>query len=267
MNRSFRGIKRSAERSSANEARREAAIAWSRGRPKIERPGGKNQTNTSATKWHHAAKPYDPEDLEYSKASSLPTKQPIDRGGAQHVVEGERGASDEAGRFLRRNAACRPSRPETPSAGNRLRHLRLRKGLSIGALAPRIGVSPWTLRNWELDRRKPSWHGVRSLALHLNVPVATIAQIVGLTPPPELRPSTWTPDSLRTVLRILRNWSGITQAELAAMCGCSWQTVRRWEAGKFAPSDRYRRELERIYRQDQDSILGAYPLTSRATSA
>ena len=172
------------------------------------------------------------------------------------------GPAELAG-FLRRNASCRLRRPETPSAGNRLRQLRLRKSLSIEALAPRIGVSPWTLRNWELDRRKPTWHGVRKLSLHLDVPISTVVQIVGLTPPPELRPSLWTAGSLGTVLRLLRNWSGLTQQELAGICGCSGQTVRGWEAGRFAPSAQYRLALEEIYRLEARSLLRAYPPASR----
>lgn len=168
--------------------------------------------------------------------------------------------------FLRRNSSCTLRSPEAASTGNRLRSLRSRKGLSIGALAPRLGVSAWALRNWELDRRKPTWHGIRQLALHLDVPIATIAQIVGLTPPPELRPAEWTPGSLGTVLRLLRNWSGLTQQELAVSCGCSGETVRGWEAARFAPSDGHRRTLEDLYRLDARSLIRAYPSTSRSVS-
>lgn len=174
--------------------------------------------------------------------------------------------SEELTRFLRRNASILLRRPEAATTGNRLRSLRSRTGLSIEALAPRIGVSPWTLRNWELGRRKPSWHGVRKLARHLDVPIGTIVQIVDLTPPPELRQSLWTPGSLTTVLKLLRDWSGLTQLELAALCGCSSQTVRGWEAGRFAPSTRHRLALEELYRLDASSLLRAYPARSRTRS-
>ncbi|MEW8287218.1 MAG: helix-turn-helix transcriptional regulator [Candidatus Thiodiazotropha endolucinida] len=43
--------------------------------------------------------------------------------------------------------------------------MRLKRGLKQSDVAPRLGVNPWTLRNWELNRTEPC---VRSYPAIMN---------------------------------------------------------------------------------------------------
>ncbi|WP_371415509.1 multiprotein-bridging factor 1 family protein [Aeromicrobium sp. 9AM] len=49
------------------------------------------------------------------------------------------------------------------------------------------------------------------------------------------------------VLRLLREWAGMSQTDVARSCGCSVASVRAWEAGRTVPALRNRTALERLH--------------------
>ncbi len=139
-----------------------------------------------------------------------------------------------------------------------LRRLRLRAGLSQAELARLAGIGVTSLKSYE-QGAPLSLRGLRGLARALDVPAATVARAAGFDLPTELRPSQWQHDDLPRVLRALRQWSQLTQAELADRCGCSTSAVRAWEQGRLRPGSESRRRLEALYRLDTDQLLTAYP--------
>ena len=57
-----------------------------------------------------------------------------------------------------------------PSKSNRLRTLRLSRGLSQSALAAAVGVSTRTVKYWEHGQRTPNATSLLALANHFDVP-------------------------------------------------------------------------------------------------
>jgi transcriptional regulator with XRE-family HTH domain len=139
-----------------------------------------------------------------------------------------------------------------------LGRLRRRAGLSQATLAARAGVGLTTLKSWERGV-PPSLGGLRGLASALGVPAAELADRLGLPLPGALRPATWRPGDLSQVLRTLREWSRLTQEELAERSGCSASSVRSWECGRLCPGPQLRRRLETLFRLPPYALLAAYP--------
>ncbi len=157
-------------------------------------------------------------------------------------------------RLLRRWSEWRaPSDPpSTP-----LRRLRRQAGLTQSELAQRAGVGLTSLKSWE--RGAPvSLQGVRGIARALELPAVTVTRAAGLSLPRELQPSLWRRGDLPRVLATLRQWSQLTQQELAEMCGCSVSSVRAWESGRLRPAPARRCHLESLYRLDPGSLLVTY---------
>ncbi len=147
-----------------------------------------------------------------------------------------------------------------PGPGDRspLRRLRLAAGQSQDQLSRSAGVGLSSLKAWEYGAA-PALPAIRGLARALELPAPKLAHALGLVLPRELVPTAWRPGDLPEVLRVLRLWSRLTQAELAARCGCSLASVRSWERNRARPSARSREQLEHLYRLDSGALLRAYP--------
>jgi len=154
--------------------------------------------------------------------------------------------------LLRRAPAGRPVPPLPTSP---LRRLRCRRGLTQDAAARHVGVSRHTLGGWERGTRLPL-HALRRLAATYGVPVGAVAEAAGVPAPRELDPRAWRSGDLPHVLRALRAWSGLTQREVAATCGCSVEAVRSWERGRGGPRTASRRRLEELYRLSPGALSG-----------
>ncbi|MBM7518542.1 helix-turn-helix domain-containing protein [Nocardioides nitrophenolicus] len=138
--------------------------------------------------------------------------------------------------------ASRPAAPAGP-----LRRLRHGSRLSQSRAARLAGVDRRSLGSWERGEARPSLAAVRRLARAYGVPVATVARAAGIEPPPLLDHRRWRPGDLPRVLRTLRAWAGLTQAEVARRCGCSSAAVRTWESGRTTPSARLTQRLEQTF--------------------
>jgi transcriptional regulator with XRE-family HTH domain len=129
-----------------------------------------------------------------------------------------------------------------------LQELRARAGLSQSEVAARIGVSRRIVGAWEAvtGARPPLW-ALRQLATVYQVSVRDVAQAAGVVAPVALDPCRWPDLPLAVVLRTLREWSGLTQADVARQCGRSVAAVRAWEAGRHHPDASSRDALARLY--------------------
>lgn len=159
---------------------------------------------------------------------------------------------------LRESLRAAPPEPVGPEPARGLRRLRLRSGLSQARVAELIGISRRTLGAWERGARPPL-HAIRRLAETYGVCVSDVAAAAGVTGPRWLDRRTWQPGDLPHVLRVLREWSGLTQRELAERIGCSRDATRAWESGRGTPRRPLRQRLEQVYGLPPDTLLVAYP--------
>ena len=142
-----------------------------------------------------------------------------------------------------------------------LRDLRRARGLSQVALAHRAQVALCVVKAWESGRHG-SLRSLRRLALALDVPAPRLARHLGYPLPPELDPRNWRPGTFRHVLRLLREWSCLTQADLAGMCSVSPSTIRSWEAGRHRPSHEKTSRLEGLLRTPSSALWATVPQAS-----
>ena len=164
-------------------------------------------------------------------------------------------AVDNVETCLRRGPA--PAVPD-PEGQSPLRRLRVAAGQSQEQLSRSAGVARSSLRAWE-HGAAPGLSAIRGLARALDLPAVELARRLGVDLPRELVPTAWRPGDLPAVLRVLRLWSRLTQAELARHCGCSSAAVRSWERGRSRPSERLRERLEVLYRLPPGALLRVYP--------
>jgi transcriptional regulator with XRE-family HTH domain len=161
--------------------------------------------------------------------------------------------SDTLGQQLWRTATyVRPPTPVGP-----LVRLRKGSGLSQREAAARLGVAQTHLRAWERGQRPPLGK-VRRIALLYGVGVAQVTAAAGVKAPLELSPGNWRAGTLPKVLRCLRQWSDLTQTQLAELLSVSQSSIRAWEAGRQQPTSTHRRRIEQLFRLPQHSLLAAY---------
>lgn len=161
-------------------------------------------------------------------------------------------------RSLLTRPAAPPRAPVPKPVGHGLRSLRRRAGLSQTRVSHLIGVSRHCIGRWERGAAMPRLHAVRRLARLYGVSVSTVAAAAGVTAPPLLDRGTWTTGDLPEVLRVLREWTGMTQRQVALHCACSSAAVRAWENGRSEPCRALRRRLEALYGLPGDALLAAY---------
>jgi len=129
-----------------------------------------------------------------------------------------------------------------------LQGLRERACLSQSEVAARIGVSRRIVGAWEAaTRARPPLWALRRLARVYQVPVRDVARAAGVVAPVALDPGRWPELPLVVVLRTLREWRRLTQADVARHCGRSVAAVRAWEAGRHHPDASSRDALARLY--------------------
>jgi transcriptional regulator with XRE-family HTH domain len=160
---------------------------------------------------------------------------------------------------------CRPQSGQPERTGPRtrlpsttLRRLRQRAGLSQVELARQAGVGLSSLKGWERGPA-PTLQGVRGLARALDLPAVSLARALEVRLPRELDPGSWRAGDLPRVLRVLRQWSQLTQAELSSRCRVSLSTVRAWERGQSCPGRESRERLECLYRLPTGALVVGYP--------
>lgn len=158
---------------------------------------------------------------------------------------------------LVRTPAVTASTPHSPGDST-LRRMRRRSGLTQTMVAARVGVSRHTVGKWERGHRPPL-HAVRRLASTYGVPASAVARAAGVQAPRLLDEREWRRGDLPAVLRILRHWSGLTQRQVAELCGCSTEAVRGWESGRGRPRTDRRLRLEELYRLAPGALVRAYP--------
>ena len=154
------------------------------------------------------------------------------------------------------------SSPRGPRAIGRpsgeLAGLRGEAGHSQAGVAELLGVSRTTVRGWENGSVVPPWPAIRQMAALYGVSVTVLAKAAKAGGPELLAPDAWRPGDLARVLRLLRRWNGLTQAEVARQCDVSTGSVRGWEHGRQQPGSSARRGLEALYRLPDDALLRAY---------
>jgi transcriptional regulator with XRE-family HTH domain len=146
--------------------------------------------------------------------------------------------------------------PRPPAS--ELRRMRRRTGLSQEQVAHRVGTTRQSIGAWERGQAAPL-AALRRLAGVYGAPVATVARAAGVSAPPLLDPQNWAPGDLGPTLVVLRQWSGLTQADVASHCGCSTAAVRGWERRRGMPRPVMRGRLEQLYNLSAGALLTAYP--------
>ncbi|MBB5801066.1 transcriptional regulator with XRE-family HTH domain [Saccharothrix ecbatanensis] len=139
-----------------------------------------------------------------------------------------------------------------------LARLRQRAGYSQVQVAALLDVSRTTLRGWERGEVVPPWQAIRLMASFYRVPLAALAALAKAGTPSFLDPGTWLPGELPELLRVLRQWNGLTQAQVGEHCGTSSATVRGWERARQRPQPSQQRRLECLYHLPPDSLTHAY---------
>lgn len=114
--------------------------------------------------------------------------------------------------------------------GDHLKKRRLELNLHQKQVAKRLNVNPWTLGNWEKNRRTPE---VRF--------IPRIIEFLGYYPFPE-------PETLAEKMIYERRMLGLSQKQLAKKLSVDEATVARWEAGA-APIYQKHRDLIQVFLQ------------------
>jgi len=117
--------------------------------------------------------------------------------------------------------------------GQHIRKRRLDVALLQRELAKKIGTDNQTIRNWEVDRTKPT---------HRHMP--RVIEFLGYDPFPE-------PVNLGQRLRGYRRVHGLTQRQLAKRLGIDPSTLADWETARHRPAERLKSCLRGIVDDDR----------------
>lgn len=140
--------------------------------------------------------------------------------------------------------------------GEALRRRRTARGVGLGDLARRAGVSKASLVDWEGGRYRPPGPALDRLLSELGVEARERAGLLARADPRDARirlaHMPWgAPVDMGQVLRALRLRKGASQSDAARAAGVRQGTLAKWESGDAAPSDE---ALGRAF-----AILGATP--------
>ena len=116
----------------------------------------------------------------------------------------------------------------TASFAQQLCRLRRERGLTLGGLARRLGLSQSAIRSYEAGYSHPSPQRLPELARALAMPEGELARLL----PP--RPATHTP--FGRALRELRERRGWTQEQLASRVGCTPSVISDYEVAGSYPA-------------------------------
>lgn len=164
-------------------------------------------------------------------------------------------AADELVRVL---GAARHGGYRVAESSGDLAGLRAAAGFSRNRAARLLGVSEDVLARWERGEVVPPWRSVELMASLYESSPGAVAEASGAGTPASLSPAAWSPGDLPDVLRSLRRWYGLTQAQVAECCAAGTDSVRGWERGRHQPRTEARRRLEALYRLPPDSLSSAY---------
>ena len=133
--------------------------------------------------------------------------------------------------------------------GGEVRRLREARGLRPAELARRAGVSPASLRDWEIGRHRPGAAALERLLLALGADARTRAEALARIDAPEARVALahtpWgAPVDLGEVLRAMRRRAGTAQADVARAVGVRQGTLAKWEGGGATPAEE---TLDRLF--------------------
>lgn len=122
--------------------------------------------------------------------------------------------------------------------GDRLRKRRLDLGLRQKDAAERLGVSPDTVRNWEVGRAQPAlWQW------------PALIRFLGYAPFDTAEDS----DSLAARLKSYRQLHGVSHKRLAAVLGVDPSTVLRWKEGSSLPNPEHAARIEGLLKRSRPS--------------
>lgn len=121
-------------------------------------------------------------------------------------------------------------------------------------LADRVGVSPRTVRAWELGEKTPRDHDLVGLATALDVTVDALAAALPRRDP------TLTP--LGTLIRMQQRRLGLSRDDLAGRSGLDVTTISRWVHGRHEPEPAKLQQLAAALEVDVDVVLEAAGLAA-----
>lgn len=116
-----------------------------------------------------------------------------------------------------------PAPSPLPFDADAAKRLRQDKGLSRSEVADQVGVSPITVRSWELRHRNPSLGAALKVAEVLGVEVSELVTAAS--------------DGSESELSVMRRARRITAADMAHRVGVSKRHLQRVESGEALPSD------------------------------
>lgn len=106
--------------------------------------------------------------------------------------------------------------------GQRIKKLRVCNNLSIKDLASKCDLSPETISNIEHERTNPNISTIKKLATALNTDLAYLLQI-----------NDWPEDNLGQIIKKYRLLKGLTQEQLACLCGLHKSTIKDYEDNRI----------------------------------
>ncbi|MCU7933919.1 MAG: transcriptional regulator [Candidatus Thiodiazotropha sp. (ex Dulcina madagascariensis)] len=97
--------------------------------------------------------------------------------------------------------------------------MRLKRGLRQNDVAPKLGINPWTLRNWEHNRTEPCVQYYPAIMDFLGYCPYQVG------------------DTLGQKIMLHRTHRGLTLRGMAQKMGVDPGSVSRWEAGARKPTE------------------------------
>lgn len=122
--------------------------------------------------------------------------------------------------------------------GDHIKTRRLDLGLTQAQLADLLGVTKFSVRNWERHYSEPNLQTLPRVLAWL-----------GYDPRPQA-------EGLLARVAAVRQRQGLSQRQLAARLGTDQSALSAWERGETRPSPRYQQVLEIFVRSGEDDREG-----------